>query len=299
MAISVMAATGSFAASPLWLRDAAISPDGKCIAFTYKGDVYSVPTAGGEAHQLTSNEAFDSKPVWTPDGKRIVFRSDREGSDDIFIMNANGGSVKRLTTSSIAETPLAFLNDSILLFSANEMPARNSAQAPILPQTYSLNVNQPGTRPSMFLSMPMLFSSAGRDGKIIYTDKKGYEDPFRKHERSSGTNDIWLYDNGNFRQLTSFNGHDRNAVWAPKADSFYFLSEEDGTINIYASDLNGNKRKLTAFEKHPVRNLSASDNGLMAFSWDGELYARTDGGQPQKVNDDIVADDYDSDLVKR
>ena len=227
LAIAVLASSAALADSPLWIRDVAISPDGSAIAFTYKGDIFSVPASGGDARQLTSNEAFDSKPVWTLDGKRIVFRSDREGSDDIFIMNANGGGVKRLTTSSIAEQPLAFLNDSILLFSANEMPARGSAQAPILPQTYSLNINQPGTRPSMFLSMPMLFSSAGKDGKIIFTDKKGYEDPFRKHERSSGTNDIWLYDNGKFRQLTDFNGHDRNAVWAPKADSFYFLSEED------------------------------------------------------------------------
>ena len=298
-AIAFFAASAAMADAPLWLRDAAISPDGKTIAFTYKGDVYSVPTAGGQARQLTSNKAFDSKPIWTPDGNRIAFRSDREGSDDIFIMNANGGGVKRLTTSSIAEMPLAFLNDSILLFSANEMPARNSAQAPILPQTYSLNVNRPGTRPSMFLSMPMLFSSAGRDGKIIFTDKKGYEDPFRKHERSSGTNDIWLYDNGDFKQLTTFNGHDRNAVWAPQADSFFFLSEEDGTLNVYAADLNGKKRKLTSFEKHPVRNLSVSDGGLMAFSWDGELYTLTDGGVPQKVQIDIVADDYDADLVKR
>ena len=298
-ACAALTAAAAMADAPLWIRDVAISPDGQSIAFTYKGDIFTVPTGGGEARQLTSNEAFDSKPIWTPDGKRIAFRSDREGSDDIFIMNANGGGVKRLTASSIAEAPLAFLNDSILLFSANEMPARGSAQAPILPQTYSLNVNRPGTRPSMFLSMPMLFSSRGRDGKIIFTDKKGYEDPFRKHERSSGTNDIWLYDNGSFRQLTNFNGHDRNAVWAPKGDSFFFLSEEDGTLNIYAADLSGNKRKLTSFEKHPVRNLSVSDGGLMAFSWDGEIYTLTDGGQPKKVGVDIIADDYDADLVKR
>ncbi len=292
-------ASAASAESPLWIRDVAISPDGSSIAFTYKGDIYAVSPSGGDARQLTSDAAFDSKPVWTPDSRRIAFRSDREGSDDIFIMNANGGNVRRLTTSSIAEQPLAFINDSTLIFSANEMPARGSAQAPILPQTYSLNVDAPGERPSMFLSMPMLFASAGRDGKFIFTDKKGYEDPMRKHERSSGNNDIWLYDNGAFRQLTDFNGHDRNAVWAPGADVFYYLSEEDGTINVYSSDLGGKRKQLTSFERHPVRNLSASDAGLMAFSWDGEIYTLREGGVPQKVEISIVADDYDSDLVKR
>lgn len=274
-----LASSAAMAESPLWLRDAGISPDGSTIAFTYKGDIFTVPASGGEARQLTTNNAYDSKPIWTPDGRRIVFRSDRLGSDDIFIMNANGGNVARLTTSSTAELPLAFLNDSTLLFSANEMPGRTSAQAPILAQTYTLNVNRKGTRPRQFLSMPMLFSSAGKDGRIIFTDKKGYEDTFRKHERSSGTNDIWLYDNGDFRQLTTFNGHDRNAVWAPSADSFYFLSEEDGTFNVYAGNLNGSKKQLTKFEKHPVRNLSVSDSGVMAFSWDGELYTLREGGR--------------------
>ncbi|MDE6342668.1 MAG: peptidase S41, partial [Muribaculaceae bacterium] len=297
--LCLAAASAASAESPLWLRDVAISPDGSSIAFTYKGDIYTVSPSGGEARQLTSDAAFDSKPVWTPDSRRIAFRSDREGSDDIFIMNANGGAVRRLTTSSIAEQPLAFLNDSILIFSANEMPAMRSAQAPILPQTYSINIDAPGRRPSMFLSMPMLFSSAGKEGKIIFTDKKGYEDPMRKHERSSGNNDIWLYDNGAFRQLTDFNGHDRNAVWAPGADAFYYLSEEDGTLNVYSADLGGKRKQLTSFERHPVRNLSASDSGLMAFSWDGEIYTLREGEEPRKVEVAVVADDYDSDLVKR
>ena len=146
-ALLAMAAATANADAPLWLRDAAISPDGSAIAFTYKGDIFSVPVNGGAARQLTSNKAYESRPVWSPDGSKIAFRSDRMGSDDIFIMAKNGGKVTRLTTGTGTETPLAFLNDSTLLFSASEIPARNSVQAPFLGQTFTVDVNNPGLRP--------------------------------------------------------------------------------------------------------------------------------------------------------
>ena len=217
LALTLVAAAALPAAAeaPLWLRDAAISPDGKTVAFTFKGDIFTVPAAGGDARQLTSSKGHDSAPVWTPDGSRIAFASDRLGSEDIFIIDSRGGNARRLTTSSSGETPLAFINDSTLLFSANDMPARGSAQAPFLGQTFTVNVDRPSQRPVMFLSMPMRSASVNKDGDILYTDRKGYEDYFRKHERSSGTNDVWLYDDGAFRQLTTFNGHDMDPVSGP------------------------------------------------------------------------------------
>ena len=75
MALSACIAMNAADSTPLWLRNVAISPDGKTIAFTYKGDVYTVPSAGGMARQLTSNPAYDSYPVWSPDGKYLAFRA--------------------------------------------------------------------------------------------------------------------------------------------------------------------------------------------------------------------------------
>lgn len=108
---SLATAFGMAAESPLWLRDVAVSPNGETVAFTYKGDIYTVPFAGGKATRLTTSQAFDGNPVWSPDGTQIAFASDREGSMDIFIVPATGGTPVRLTTNNAGnETPRAFLN---------------------------------------------------------------------------------------------------------------------------------------------------------------------------------------------
>ena len=95
--LSSLCAFAAPASAPRWLRDVAISPDGSTVAFTYKGDIFTVPVKGGRAMQLTSNAAYESAPVWSPDGKKIAFRSNREGSDDIFITDAAGGTPVRIT----------------------------------------------------------------------------------------------------------------------------------------------------------------------------------------------------------
>src|ERR1051325_5855804 len=82
---------------PSWVRYASISPDGAQICFEWKGDLWIVPAAGGDARQLTIHEAYDRSPVWSPDGKTIAFASDRYGDFDVFTMPAAGGPATRLT----------------------------------------------------------------------------------------------------------------------------------------------------------------------------------------------------------
>jgi Tol biopolymer transport system component len=83
-----------------WLRYPAISPDGKTIVFSYKGDLYKVPASGGEAIPLTLHEAHDQMPVWSKDGKWLAFASDRFGNFDVFVMPSIGGEAKRLNYHS-------------------------------------------------------------------------------------------------------------------------------------------------------------------------------------------------------
>src|SRR6267378_2023577 len=80
-----------------------VSPDGKGIAFELLGDIYSMPIAGGEARLIDGGMAFDSQPKFSPDGKRIAFLSDRDGNENVWIMNADGSDAKQLSKDASGE----------------------------------------------------------------------------------------------------------------------------------------------------------------------------------------------------
>src|SRR5438128_10998928 len=65
-----------------------VSPDGRTIVFELLGDLYTMPITGGDATRITSGPAFDSQPRYAPDGKHLVFLSDRSGAENIWTCDA-------------------------------------------------------------------------------------------------------------------------------------------------------------------------------------------------------------------
>ena len=281
--------------TPSWLRYPAISPDGQTIVFTYKGDLYRVAASGGSAKSLTVHEAQDFMPVWSHDGKSIAFASDRYGNFDIFIIPAEGGEAKRVTYHSSQEYPYAFSNDdkNILFGSVRmDLAANRTFPTGSQPELYSVSVT--GGRVNQVLSTPAEDVKFSKNGQyMIYHDKKGQENIWRKHHTSAVTRDIWLYDTkaGTHKKITSFIGEDRTPIFTDNDKAFYYLSEESGSFNIQKMGMEGGKsQQITSFKKHPVRFLSSSNDGLLCYSYDGELYTQKGMGNAQKINISISSD---------
>jgi len=144
--------------SPNWYRHPAISPDGSRIVFVHGGDLYSVPTGGGRAIPLTVHGAYETEPVWSHDGERIAFASDRNGNFDVYVMPSGGGEVRRLTHHSADDFPTDYAMDNEgVIFESSRV---DRASSPLFPRK-TRPLATTGARARLVPRQLLLCSSSG------------------------------------------------------------------------------------------------------------------------------------------
>ena len=294
--IAVLSASVNAQEAAHWLRTPSISPDGSTIVFSYMGNLYRISQSGGTAIPITTGDAYDGWPVWSNDGKTIAFASDRYGNMDVYTMPATGGTPVRLTYNSSDDLPYDFTaDDKQVLFGSGRNAPAESVRFPspgLFSNLYTVPVK--GGRPILLTAAGAEDANFSKDGsKLVFEDRKGYEDAARKHHTSSVTRDIWLYDikNNTYNQLSKFEGENREPVFSADASAVFYLNEKSGTQNLYKMSLSGgNEEQLTKFEGFPVRHLTISDDNQLSFSWKGDIYTLKPGATPQKLEVKVMSD---------
>lgn len=278
-----------------WYRYPAISPNGSELAFSYRGDLWLVPTEGGEAKRLTTHEGYENSPVWAPDGETLAFAADWNGNFDIYTISRDGGVSNRVTFHSSGDTPNSFSDDGkSILFSSRRLDAPQAViGSTAMGELYSIPVA--GGRPVQVLTTEAEFASKQPGGsKILYQDYKGFENIWRKHHTSSVTRDIWIYDpaDQSHVQVSKFEGEDRNPVWAPDGKSFYYLSEKAGNFNVWQGFSDGEKEhvQVTDHKTHPVRFLSIAKDGTLAYGFNGQLWKKAPDQDATQIEVAAVTD---------
>ena len=286
---------------PLWMREARVSPDGQSIAFVYRGQIWVVASKGGDAVPLTERQFRSTAPVWSPDSKLIAFASDRYNAADVFVMPAGGGAIRRLTSHSQAEKPLAFTSDGKrVVFSApRSADLKTDYLSPVLARSgmiYSVPVD--GGRERLVMPHAARMAAISPDGKTLaYVRQISLELEWRKREISGGTPDIWLYDLDKkaHRRLTTYRGMERCPRFSPDGKSLIFAAEmpagwkgepdaKPETFNLWRMALNGEgvPERLTSHDTLPVRFPSVAQDGTIVYTWDTESY-RLDPGAASAV----------------
>ena len=300
--LTCLSCFSAYADNASWLRYPSISPDGNQVAFSFKGDIYIVDSEGGQARQLTTHRAYDYAPVWSPDGKTLAFASDRFGNFDVYAVSIHGGVPDRITTHSSKDTPWTFTPDGKnILFSSRIQDPAASALFPKSTMTELYSISVEGGRPQQILATPAEEISFFNNGKFfLYQDCKGGENIWRKHHTSSITRDIWLYRDGKHVKLTDFQGEDRSPRISSDEKKVYFLSERDGSFNVYSFliDEPSSVERVTMHDTHPVRFLTVSDNDVICYGYDGDIYIKRPGKHPEKLNIQVVSDNSDNGIAK-
>jgi Tol biopolymer transport system component len=224
-----------------------VSPDGANVLFDLLGDIYTIPVSGGTAKRITTGPAMDKHPRYSPDGKTILFISDREGMDNLWLMNVDGTNPHSLTKEkdnyfmSPAWTP-----DGKYVITRKE-DGKRAGIPPIELWIYHI---QGGTGIKLVSSDDMSNASgpvSSKDGRYIYFGSRKV--PFNYIPNlSNGLWQIMRYDRqtGETFQLTGGIGGAVRPALSPDGKLLVFLSRRDNETVLVSRNLSSGAEKIIA-----------------------------------------------------
>ena len=248
LAVLFLSATPSGADEVRFVRTPEISPDGSVVAFSYGGDIWTVPVEGGTATRITDHVAYDSYPVWSPDGSTVAFASDRRGNYNIFTIPAAGGEAKQITFDTSTDIPCDWTpGGGAILFQTR----RNGSEDLWLAY---VDGGTPVRMSGVFMEREA-YADISNDGtRLVYNNNRCTSGWYRKNYRSSDAADVYLSDfmSGGIhpRPLTEEFHQDLWPHFSPDDSMVYYASGKTGPLNVYRMPANGGEyERVTRFDK--------------------------------------------------
>ena len=261
-----------------------LSPDGAEIAFVSGGDIWTVPTAGGDARLLVSHADNESRPLYSPDGKSLAFTSSRTGNGDIYLLTLETGDLKRLTFDDGAEVLNAWSRDGKMLYfqaTSRDISGMNDI--------YRVSVT--GGTPMLVTAdryASEFFGAPSPDGRTLAFTARGVAAGqwWRKGHSHLDESEIWLWQEGKSKEgspvydrLTEGGAKELWPMWSRDGKTIYYVSDRNGAQNLWAKPLSGNATALTTFKTGRVLWPTISYDGqTIVFERDFQLWKYTIGG---------------------
>ena len=248
--------------------------NGTSIAFTYAGDLYTVPVTGGDATRLTSHIGYEGFAHYSPDGKTIAFTAEYDGNREVYVIPATGGEPKRVTYTST--NPRDDMGDRM---GPNNMVMgwtpdgkyiiyRNRIGDGFEGQLWK--VTPDGAMPEVIPLPQGGFCSYSPDGKQLAYNRVMREFRTWKYYRGGMADEIWIYDGKSVKPVTDNDAQDIFPMWI--GDEIYFASDRDMMMNIFCYNTRtGSTTKVTNFTDFDVK-FPTTDGKSVVFENGGFIY---------------------------
>ncbi len=264
------------------------------IVFSYEGDLWSVPSAGGLATRLTSHPGNEFAAKISPEGKWIAFTGDYDRGDNAYLIPIDGGVPKRLTYHGSRVQTVAWTADG------KKVVYRSSHENTYRPITALYAVSTDATMPEKLPIPRAVLGSFSPDGKKLIYNPRGNEEYYWKRYKGGQYQDIWLYDfaGKTFTPLTDYVGKNSYPMWI--GEWMYFVSDRgnNGIANLYRYYFDSKKiEQVTHYEDFDVQ-MPSTDGRQIVYLHSGYLYVLdTANNQSRKVEVSIPTDQWQ--LAKR
>lgn len=245
-------------AVPLHLISApALSPDGKSMVFEWIDDLWTAPSQGGEAKRMLRHPARDIRPRFSPDGKRIVFSSDRSGSLQVFSIDLAGGEAVQHTHHSEGNE-LECLSPDGARALVRGIRERSGYQATRL---MAIDLSDDRRERRLFDATAHSAAWSPDGSRVLFC--RGGESPDRKGYRGSNASQIWLYQikSRSFECKVAGETEACSPMWLPDGRGFYFVSNKGGTANLWLQNDDAPPLQVTTHQGDGVIEPDLSADG--------------------------------------
>jgi Tol biopolymer transport system component/C-terminal processing protease CtpA/Prc len=258
------AAPAAEAPAPLpSFAEPSISPDHREIAFVSGGDIWSVPAGGGAAHLLAAVDGTASRPLYSPDGKRLAFVSSRPGAYGIYLLTIAGGTLTRLThNDALPELDGWSPDGGSIYFATNENNIAYFGDVMRVAADGGTPVRAIGER---FVNA--MEAAPSPDGRTIAFVRNGFVQWWRRGHSHIDQDEIVLdrLDAHRFDTVTDGASKDRWPMWSPDGRTLYYVSDRSGSDELWANT-GGGARQVSALHGESVLWPTISRDGkLIAF----------------------------------
>lgn len=263
-----------------------ISPDRSEIALVSGGDIWTVPVAGGDARLLISHEANESRPLYSPDGSKLAFVSERSGGGDIYVLTLATGALQQITFDDGPERLENWSRDGKWLYFS-------STSRDIASMSDLFRVRAEGGTPMQVGAdryTSEFFAAPAPDGQRIAFSARGNSAAqwWRRGHSHLDESELWLLHDGptpKYERVTERGAKSMWPMWAPDGKTLFFVSDRGGPQNVWTVTPGGAPKQVTRFTGGRVLWPTISYDGrAIVFERDFEIWKLdTASGQATKV----------------